>query len=338
MQQRLGADIDGYLARTAHFAAALAASEGEVEEAQRLRYRVFADEFGARIPGSAQGLDRDDLDAFCHHLLVRERQSRMLVGTYRSLPAGRARSAGGFYAEREFDLRGLRGLQPVTVEVGRACVHPDFRHGSVIALLWAALLRYLTASGSRHVMGCASVGLADGHAPAAATCGRSCEEHPGPERWRAFPRRPFPTRGWSRTLAVEPPPLVRGRRRPCLSPITCPGSTCTDSTRSAARASSPSRRCEGGPSAAPSPRASTPSSSCAAATATPHACARPSRARSAWASVSPSFRRARRPTGRPSAASSRRSSRPRSTRARGCSRWRSATEPRTAGRALPPSS
>ncbi|TMB46294.1 MAG: GNAT family N-acetyltransferase, partial [Deltaproteobacteria bacterium] len=80
MQQRLGADIDGYLARTAHFAAALAASEGEVEEAQRLRYRVFADEFGARIPGSAQGLDRDDLDAFCHHLLVRERQSRMLVG------------------------------------------------------------------------------------------------------------------------------------------------------------------------------------------------------------------------------------------------------------------
>src|SRR5438876_484951 len=41
-------DLDGYLVRTARFAAALAASEGEVEEAQRLRYRVFADEFGAR--------------------------------------------------------------------------------------------------------------------------------------------------------------------------------------------------------------------------------------------------------------------------------------------------
>ena len=203
-------DLDGYLVRTAGFAATLAASAGEVEEAQRLRYRVFADEFGACIPGSAQGLDRDDLDAFCHHLLVRERESGALVGTYRILTAERARSAGGFYAEREFDLRGLRGLQRVTVEVGRACVHPDFRHGSVLALLWAALLRYLTASGSRHVMGCASVSLADGHAPAAATCGRLCEEHLGPERWRVFPRRPFPTRGWSRTMAVEPPPLVRG--------------------------------------------------------------------------------------------------------------------------------
>src|SRR5437667_9823436 len=213
MQQRLGADIDGYLARTAHFAAALAASEGEVEEAQRLRYRVFADEFGARIPGSAQGLDRDDLDAFCHHLLVRERQSRMLVGTYRMLPAERARSAGGFYAEREFDLRGLRGLQPVTVEVGRACVHPDFRHGAVIALLWAALLRYLDACESRYVMGCASVGLGAGHDAAAAICGRLCEEHLGPAPWRVFPYRPFPIRGWPRETAHEPPALIRGYLR-----------------------------------------------------------------------------------------------------------------------------
>jgi len=123
MQQRLGADIDGYLVRTAGFAATLAASAGEVEEAQRLRYRVFADEFGACIPGSPQGLDRDDLDAFCHHLLVRERESGALVGTYRILPAERARSAGGFYAEREFDLRGLRGLQRVTVRSAEpACI------------------------------------------------------------------------------------------------------------------------------------------------------------------------------------------------------------------------
>lgn len=209
MQARLG-HIDGALVRTARFTAALAASDGEVEEAQRLRYRVFADEFGARIPESARGLDHDDLDPFCHHLLVRERESRMLVGTYRMLPAERARCAGGFYAEREFDLRGLRGLQPLTVEIGRACVHPDFRNGSVLALLWAALLRYVTAAGSRHVMGCASVSLAGGHAVAAAICGRLCEEHLGPERWRVVPHRPFRTRDWSRAIAVEPPPLIRG--------------------------------------------------------------------------------------------------------------------------------
>ena len=198
---------DGLLVRTAHFAAGLASTCGEVEEAQRLRYRVFADELGARIAG---GLDRDDLDPFCHHLLVRERGSGALVGTYRILPADRARSAGGFYAEREFDLRRLGGLRPMTVEVGRACVHPDFRQGSVIALLWAALLRYLNASEGRYVMGCASVSLAGGHAEAAAICGRLCEEHSSPGGWRVFPYHPFPTRGWSRAAAHEPPPLIRG--------------------------------------------------------------------------------------------------------------------------------
>src|SRR2546429_8679635 len=59
-------------------------------------------------------------------------------------------------------------------------------------------------------MGCASVGGAAGGEAAAAVCGRLCEEHLGPERWRVFPRLPFATRGWSRALAVEPPPLLRG--------------------------------------------------------------------------------------------------------------------------------
>ena len=216
---RRGAAGDGCLVRTAHFTAGLASSEDQVEEAQRLRYRVFAEELGARLPGGTSGLDRDDLDPFCQHLLVRERQSAALVGTYRILPAERARRAGGFYAEREFDLRRLCDLRAVTVEIGRACVHPEFRHGSVIALLWAALLRYVNASDSRYIMGCASVGLARGREAAAAVCGLLCEQHLGPERWRVSPRVPFSTRGWSRALAVEPPPLIRGYLR--LGAVVC---------------------------------------------------------------------------------------------------------------------
>jgi len=130
--------------------------------------------------GAPPGLDRDDLDAFCHHLLVRERQSGALVGTYRILPAERARSAGGF-------LRGAgvstcagsaasgrsRGGRPRL----RASRLPErARH---CAPLGGAAPR-VNASGSRQVMGCASVSLADGHAPAAAICGRLCEQHLGP--------------------------------------------------------------------------------------------------------------------------------------------------------------
>jgi len=212
-EPRRGGGGDGCLVRTSQFSAGLASSDREVEEGQRLRYRVFADELGACVPDGANGLDRDDLDPFCHHLVVRERRSGALVGTYRILPADRARRAGGFYAEREFDLRQLRALRADTVEVGRACVHPDFRHGAVIALLWAALLRYLDACESRYVMGCASVGLGAGHDAAAAICGRLCEEHLGPAPWRVFPYRPFPIRGWPRETAHEPPALIRGYLR-----------------------------------------------------------------------------------------------------------------------------
>ena len=48
----------------------LARSEAEVVEAQRLRYRVFAEEMGARLPDTALGVDRDSFDPWCEHLLV----------------------------------------------------------------------------------------------------------------------------------------------------------------------------------------------------------------------------------------------------------------------------
>ena len=47
----------------------------DVREAQRLRYRVFALEMGARVPSQRHGLDADEFDAYCDHLLVRESQA-----------------------------------------------------------------------------------------------------------------------------------------------------------------------------------------------------------------------------------------------------------------------
>ncbi|HZC82447.1 MAG TPA: GNAT family N-acyltransferase, partial [Nitrospiraceae bacterium] len=49
----------------------LAQSEADVREAQRLRYKVFGEELGARLPGTA-GIDSDFFDPFCDHLLVRD--------------------------------------------------------------------------------------------------------------------------------------------------------------------------------------------------------------------------------------------------------------------------
>ena len=61
-------------ASTQRFEVLWAQQPSEVREAQRLRYRVFAEEMGSQLnplPGSPVGHDVDRFDSFCEHLLVR---------------------------------------------------------------------------------------------------------------------------------------------------------------------------------------------------------------------------------------------------------------------------
>jgi len=197
---------------------ALASSQADVREAQRLRWTVFVDELGARVDSPEHGLDADAFDAHCDHLLVRERHTGDVVGTYRMLPPHRVARAGGFYAESEFHLTRLLALHRRMVEVGRACVRPDHRTGSVISLLWGGLLRYLVDGGHEFAVGCASIALGDDMRPAAALCRRLTREHLGPPDWRVFPRRPLPCD----PADVEPaplPPLLKGYLR--LGALIC---------------------------------------------------------------------------------------------------------------------
>ena len=80
-----------------NFSVAWARSEDELREAQRLRYRVFAEEMGAHLNGPA-GLDVDQFDAYCDHLLVRDADTLAVVGTYRVLPPDQAARIGRLYA------------------------------------------------------------------------------------------------------------------------------------------------------------------------------------------------------------------------------------------------
>lgn len=84
-----------------------------VSAAQRLRYRVFAGELGASLPTGRAGLDVDEFDEYCDHLIVREDATGEVVGTYRMLPPGRTARR---YSDGEFDLSALRGLRDVLVD------------------------------------------------------------------------------------------------------------------------------------------------------------------------------------------------------------------------------
>ena len=191
----------------------VARDASEIKEAQRLRYRVFAEEMGASLPYNAEGLDIDEFDAFCDHLIVRDRETLQVVGTYRVLPPEQAKLIGRLYSASEFDLARLEHLLPKTVEIGRSCVHEDYRSGGVIMALWAGLGSYMKQNGYEIMLGCASVPMGDGGHYAASLNRMLQEKYLSPVEYRTFPKLPLPLDKLNSTLEVEPPPLIKGYLR-----------------------------------------------------------------------------------------------------------------------------
>ncbi len=190
----------------------LARNPNEVKEAQRLRYKVFAEEMGARITGN-NGLDIDGFDAFCDHLLVRDTNTQQVIGTYRILSPKQANEAGSYYSSGEFDLSRINHLLGNTVEVGRACVHRDYRSGGTITLLWAGLAKYMLKHGYEHMIGCASIPMNDGGHAAASIYHHLKDKHSCPVEYRVFPHVHLPIESLNNDMQVDCPPLIKGYLR-----------------------------------------------------------------------------------------------------------------------------
>lgn len=190
----------------------LAHGRQEIEDAQRLRYRIFGEEMGAKLSNRIPGVDHDIYDPYCDHLIVRNEDSGEVVGTYRILSPEKARSIG-YYSENEFDLTRLQHLRPRLVEIGRSCVHPDHRNGATIALLWSGLARYMQEGGYDYLTGCASVSMKDGGHQAASLYRRLAKDHLGPIEYRVFPRCPLPMQALRQDEPCETPPLIKGYLR-----------------------------------------------------------------------------------------------------------------------------
>lgn len=196
-----------------NFSVGLALHEDEVREAQRLRYKVFAEEMGARLSGPEPGVDADLYDPYCEHLLVRDADTGEVVGTYRILSPANAKRVGSYYTEQEFDLTRLQHVRSRLVELGRSCVHPDYRSGGVITLLWAGLAEYMLKNNYEYLIGCASISMQDGGQNAAAVWHALKDKHLGPVEWRVFPRCPLPLEALDSAPAAVLPPLIKGYLR-----------------------------------------------------------------------------------------------------------------------------
>ncbi len=194
-----------------------AKTSDEVRQAQRLRFNVFAVEMGARLDTTSPGHDVDLFDNFCEHLLVRDVATQEVVGTYRVLTPAQAKRVGSTYTDTEFDLVRLRGMRERMVELGRSCVHKDYRHGGVIMALWGALAEFMVRNQLDTMIGCASIpmlhnGVVSGDA-AASIWNKVSQTHLAPVEFQVRPRLALPIDKFDCTLDVEPPALIKGYLR-----------------------------------------------------------------------------------------------------------------------------
>lgn len=191
----------------------LASTPEEVREVQRLRYKVFIEAMGLSTLANEEGLDKDEYDVYCDHLIVRDTRTLKVVGTYRVLSPQAARKIGQFYSEREFDLSRLNNLRSSIAEAGRACIHPDYRSGGVIMLLWAGLAAFMKREKCNYLIGCASVSLADGGHNAAALYHALSDTNLAPAEYRVTPHLPFPVAQREAGHVPNMPPLIKGYLR-----------------------------------------------------------------------------------------------------------------------------
>ncbi|PXX47700.1 GNAT family N-acetyltransferase [Undibacterium pigrum] len=192
----------------------LATTAKEVKEVQRLRYKVFIESMGLSALSNPDGLDKDEFDEHCDHLIVRDSKTLKVVGTYRILGPNAARQLGRYYSETEFDLSRLQHIRNSVAEAGRACIHPDYRSGAVIMLLWAGLAAYMRRERCSHLIGCASISLTDGGQNAAAIYRGLSAADFSPLEYRVTPHTPFPLDEIdSSTTEARIPPLLKGYLR-----------------------------------------------------------------------------------------------------------------------------
>ena len=147
-----------------NFVIKIAEKKSELKKAQALRYLVFYEEKKA-IPTISKKflrLDYDQVDRFADHLIVLDKNRKgymnKIVGTYRLVRGEIAARSGGFYTSSEFDLSTVLSSYKYDqiLELGRSCIHQDYRNGTIMNLLWKAIAEYVKLYEIKILLGCAS--------------------------------------------------------------------------------------------------------------------------------------------------------------------------------------
>lgn len=140
------------------FEVRLAETEEDLRAAQRLRYAVFVEELGGSggLVDHENRLEKDRFDPFFDHMLLWDTRRDAVIGAYRVMRDDQAKDAGQFYSADEYDLSVLHGSGRRLLELGRSCLHPNYRGGSALFHLWTGLADYIKVHEIEVLFGVAS--------------------------------------------------------------------------------------------------------------------------------------------------------------------------------------
>lgn len=131
----------------------IAKTEDEIQQALKLRYRVFYEELNRKFDSNGS-IDRDQFDDQCHHLIVKKNSDQSIVGTYRVQTIELAEKGIGFYTNKYFKFETIpQDILKHGFEVGRACIDKEHRNGRVLYLLWKGFAGYLTHFNKKYLFG-----------------------------------------------------------------------------------------------------------------------------------------------------------------------------------------
>lgn len=192
-------------------------AENEIRSAQKMRYEVFCEEYKVELPvnmvWNGHPIDIDNVDDHCLHLVVRNQSDNEIIGYTRVLTCELAKCFGSYYSSHEFDIDNITNRPGRFLEIGRTCIHPEFRDGATIAVLWAYLAKFMQENNYQYLFGCASVSLEDGGKTLSALMPVIKDKYLADEEFRVAPKVPCTLRKNCSEVKAVFPPLLKAYTR-----------------------------------------------------------------------------------------------------------------------------
>ena len=136
------------------FGARFARSKADIHAAQALRSLCFR---------KGEGVDQDEFDPHCQHVLIENLATNTVVGCCRLLPLKNGHEVDRSYSAQFYDLSALHDYTAPLVELGRFCIAPHVGEArisqdtaDIVRLAWGLITKYVDDQKIGMLFGCSS--------------------------------------------------------------------------------------------------------------------------------------------------------------------------------------